>query len=173
MGKRKPEGPKDNDWLFSCSAKLATEEILKTLGIVKQPVIELSAKHWREFYQMANDVMKAYGYSESYLYDRQAKVSLDGLNDWMFINGWENKQFIGEVFIIRSCHPEALQCISIIIYLMYNMIQEIYKKPHLFRDTRLVVVLAGWSSNPIKIDRKTSLIVNALQNNVKDDVING
>lgn len=125
---------------------------------------------------MANDLLRAYGYPESYLYKPgRDVVSWDGLNDWMSIKRWKGGQvkggrligrrLIGEVFIIRDCQDATLKNLAILVDIVYGHMWDFLKAPHLFPDARFAVVLADWVAPTLEariFGHRVAFVVNSL-----------
>lgn len=155
MGKKKPLNPIENNWLFACPLTMITERIIAALDVTEQPIIELSAEHWSEKKQMANDILRAYGYSDQYFYKDKDRVTWNGLHDWMFIKGWKGShfsagrliegQFIGEIFVLRGSQSANRECLNLFLDIVYSYVQQIQTHLHLNPNARVAVVLAGWA----------------------------
>lgn len=158
MAKKKKEKPQENNWLFSCSPHLSLAEVRTILAVEKQPVIELSVRYWKDIHQMINDILRKYGYPNTYFYKKDDVVTLDGLRDWMFIQGWEGKQFIGEVFLLRDCNKEVADNLAFFVAIVSSRVDELQKRPHVFPSARIAVVLEGWD--------KPSLVGNVFRRRV-------
>jgi hypothetical protein len=160
MGKKNLLSPIENDWLFACPLTMTNERIVAALDMTEQPIIELSAERWSEKKQMANDILRAYGYSDRYLYSEKDTVSWDGLNDWMFIKGWKDSQFVagrlvsgrfvGEIFVLRGSQSANQECLSFFLDIVSSRVQQIQRQPHLHPDTKIAVVLAGWAEPTVE-----------------------
>ena len=180
MGKWRVREPLKNDWLFSCPAETPTAHIVAALNVTEQPVIELSARNWTEDWQMANDLLRAYGYQGNYFYKPGQHVNWDSMNDWMFIKGWKSgewnrdsrlyhKQFIGEVFVVRDCRAEAAESLAFLADLVYFRLWPIQKKPHLYPYTKLALILADWTEPILETrvsGRRVAFVVNPLPQDV-------
>jgi hypothetical protein len=165
VGKRKLREPLKNDWLFSCPAKTFTPQIVAALQISEQPVIELSARNWTEDWRMANDLLRTYGYSESYFYKPGQHVNRDSLDDWIY----GVRDLKGKLFIIRDCQTEVAENLVYLVDVVKELLRSIQKRPHLYPDKRLAVVLAGWTE-PILEARisghRVAFVVNPLPQDV-------
>jgi hypothetical protein len=159
MGKRKTLAPEQNDWLFSCSARLPTKHIVTTLGVAHQPLTELSAQYWNEQWRMGNDLLRAYDDSVSYTYEPGQNIA--NISNSMGSKSWEpgelagkGPRFVGETFVIRECKAEIATNLTILVDIVAFYLKNL-QKMHLQTDARLIVVLAGWTE-PILTGRPFS-----------------
>ncbi len=166
-----------NEYLFACPAKLPTRQITPTLQVSGQPVLELSASHWKEEWRMANDLLKACDAEEFAYYQPGTPVNWDSVEEWLYVKGVKggqvrggqllDKNFIGELFIIRDCSIEVAENISRLVEWVDATTMMLNKKPHLFSQTKLAVVLAGWKEPTLEAKpygRLRTWIVNPLSN---------
>ena len=51
--------PAENDWVYACPKGLPTAMIATVLGVVGQPITEVSARTWQQNWHMANTFMEA------------------------------------------------------------------------------------------------------------------
>lgn len=159
MGKRKALEPQITDWLFSCPATMPTERVAALLQVTGQPITELSAQHWREAWQVGNDMLRAYGYPERYFYHPGQKVGWGSISDWMFVKCWgeekgpdtktdrnTNKKFLGELILIRESRNEVVVQLAFLVDSVQAYIQHVQRmRPP--ATGRLIVVLAGWTDS--------------------------
>ena len=155
MGKRKGLEPQVTDWLFSCPVILTTKDIADILQVSNLPITEFSAQHWQEAWQVGNDILRAYGYPENYLYQPGQKVSWDAISDWMFAKCWKEEKrlfenskiatiFVGELIIIRDCRNEIAVNLAFFVQSVQAYIQHV-QRMHPLATGKLIVVLAGWT----------------------------
>lgn len=143
--------PMANDWLYACPTGMPTPQIVTLLNIAGQPVTEVSARDWQQEWQMANDLMDAYGYRESYRWQLGQPVGWDSLNDWILIKQWQRgsvvlgsitgSQFAGELVVIRQSQYASEDVLAFLL----DVIQaHVRRSLQLHSQARIVVVLEGW-----------------------------
>lgn len=167
MGKRRPLAPIENDRLYSCPVGMPTSAIVAALGAVDYPRIELSAKHWDEFWRMRNDLLRAEGYTDPRWYSRpDQRPNWDSLNDLILMRSLEGNRFVGELVVIRDIPTPAPQNL---IHLVDHMVGQSHNWSHqgVSADRRILVVLEGWE-NPVLAGRwprqsRFALFVNFLR----------
>jgi hypothetical protein len=164
MGKRKEVEPQVTTWLFSCPATMTTRHIAEVLQVSDQPITEFSAQHWQETWQVGNDILRAYGYPENYLYHSGQKVGWDAISDWMFVKCWREEKeqfkgnvhkamsvFVGELIIIRDSRKEVSINLAHFVDSVQAYIQHV-QSMYALATGKLIVVLAGWTQ-PVLAER--------------------
>jgi hypothetical protein len=147
MGKRRPLAPIENDQLYSCPVGMPTSAIVTALNATDYPCIELSARHWDEFWWMRNDLLRAEGQTDPRWYSRpDQQPNWDSLNDLILTRSWDGRRFVGELVIIRDVPTPAPQNLLHLVDLMAGQ-SEYWSHQHVSTDRRILVVLEGWENS--------------------------
>ncbi len=144
--------PIANDWLYTSPEGLSTSEIVAVLGVVGQPVTEVSAHSWQQDWQMANTFMDAYGYPISYRFPPGKHVNWDAFNDWMLVKQsqshrnargrMEDFRFVGELVIVRASREATEDSLAFLLDIVQTHVDRSRNKSH--SQARILLVLEGW-----------------------------
>jgi hypothetical protein len=170
MGKRArvDRTPTATDWLYACPSGLPTSAIAASLGVVGQPVTEVSARTWQHDWDMANTFMEAYGYPKNYWFSPGEPVHWDGFEDWMLIKKTVSEhdargrltqfRFVGETIIVREGMKATEGTLAFLLDVVSFHIRNLLKRydyTHVNPShARVVVVLDGWEK-PLVAGRVT------------------
>jgi hypothetical protein len=165
--------PPENSWVYTCPKGTTTPEIAAALGVLGQPITEVSAQTWQQDWQMANAFMAAYDYPKELHWRPRQPVGWNGLEDWMLVKAVESERtvrgqlissrFVGELVIVRHSWEAAENTLAFLLDIMQAKVDWWRKKYH-SQAARIVLVLEGWERPTLagRVGKRVAWTVNPL-----------
>ena len=162
--------PRGNDWVYMCPKGMATSEVAAVLGVVGQPVTEVSAQTWQQDAQMANSFMEAYNAPREWRWLPGEQVGWGLFEEQMVAKSEQTERtasgriatirFVGELIMVRQSLDAAENTLAFLLDVVQARIEWSRKHP----QARIVVVLEGWDRPVIegKTAKLPTWIVNPL-----------
>ena len=145
--------PRENDWVYSCPKGMATREIAAALGVVGQPVTEVSAQTWQQDAHMANSFMDAYYSPMEWRWLPSEPVGWKLFEEQMLAKAEQseltasrriaNIRFLGELVIVRRSWEAAETTLAFLLGVVQEKVDWAHKQYHP-AHARIVLVLEGW-----------------------------
>jgi hypothetical protein len=144
--------PRENDWVYSCPKGMATREVAAALGVVGQPVTEVSGQTWQQDAHMANSFMDAYDSPMKWRWLPGEPVGWKLFEEQMLAKAEQpertasgritNVRFLGELVIVRRSWEAAERTLAFLLDVVQAHIDWSRKQYH--PRARIVLVLEGW-----------------------------
>jgi hypothetical protein len=144
--------PCENDWVYTCPKGVATREIAVALGVVGQPLTEVSAQTWQQDASMATSFLDAYDHPKEWRWPPGEPVGWGLFAEWMFQKATQAERtvsgriatvrFLGELIIVRRSWEAAEHTLAFLRSIVQAHIDWSYKQYH--PQARIVLVLEGW-----------------------------
>ncbi len=164
--------PRENDWVYTCPKAMATSEVAAVLGVVGQPVTEVSAQTWQQDAQMANTFMEAYNAPSEWRWLPGERVEPGLFEEQTVAKAEQTEQtasgriatirFVGELIMVRQSWEAAENTLAFLLDTVQARIEWSRKQYH--PQARNVVVLEGWDRPGVegKTAKLPTWIVNPL-----------
>ena len=164
--------PRENDWVYTCPKGVATREIAAALGVVEQPLTEVSAQTWQQDASMANSFLDAYDHPKEWRWLPGEPVEWKLFEEWMLQKAEQAEltasrrvatvRFLGELIIVRRSWEAAEHTLAFLLGIVQAHIDWSYKQYH--PQARIVLVLEGWERPAItgSIGKQVAWTVNPL-----------
>lgn len=144
--------PRENDWVYSCPRGMATREIAAALGVVGQPITEVSAQTWQQDAHMANSFMDAYDSPMEWRWPPGEPIGWKLFEEQMLAKAQQteltasgriaNIRFLGELVIVRRSWEAAETTLAFLLDVMQAHVDRSRKQYH--SHARIMLVLEGW-----------------------------
>jgi hypothetical protein len=117
--------PRENDWVYTCPKGVATREIAAALGVVGQPLTEVSAQTWQQDASMANSFLDAYDHPKEWRWLPGEPVEWKLFEEWMLQKAEQAEltasrrvatvRFLGELIIVRRSWEAAEHTLAFLV----------------------------------------------------------
>jgi hypothetical protein len=163
--------PAENGWVYACPTGLPTPKIAAAVGVVGQPVTEVSAHSWQQDWQMTNSFMDAYGYPKTYRFPPDEHVNWDAFKDWMLVKQSQAQQtthiegfrFVGELVIVHASWEATEDTVAFLLDIVQAHVNWSHKQYH--AQARIVLVLEGWERPSVEgrvVGKRVAWAINPL-----------